>query len=68
MFSLDFIQLRMHFSNVWGIFPELAVIFYENLVFCLYNKRKKTMYAQAKKSYAHPSESSRVWDKNQHFT
>ena len=25
-FSLDSSQLRMHFSSVWGIFPELAVI------------------------------------------
>ena len=67
-FSLDFSQLRMHFSSVWRIFPQLAVIFKDNLVFRFYNKRNKTMYAQAKKPYAHPSENSRVWDKNQHFT
>ena len=26
------------------------------------------MYAQAKKTYVHPSENSMVWDKNKHFT
>ena len=46
--SLDFSQLRMHFSSVWGIFPELAVIFQENIAFHLYNKKKKTVYAQAR--------------------
>ena len=68
VFSLDFSQLRMHFSRVLGILPELAVIFKEILVFHLYNKRQKTMYAQAKKPYEHSSENSRVWDKNQYFT
>ena len=39
----------MHLASVWGILPELAVIFKDNLVFHLYNKRNKTMYAKAKK-------------------
>ena len=67
-FSLDFSQLRMHFSSVWGIFPVLAVIFQAHLVFHLYNKRKKTMYTQAKKPYEYLSENSRVRNKNEHFT
>ena len=31
-------------------------------MFRLYNKTKKTMYAQAKDPYAHPSENSRIWE------
>ena len=67
-FFLDFSQLWMYFSSVCGIFLELAVIYKNNLVFRLYNKRNKPMYAQAKKPYAHRYENLWVWDKNQHFT
>ena len=40
------------FFKCLGNFPGVGGNFLGNLVFLLYNKRKKTMYAQAKKTYA----------------
>ena len=66
MFFLGFWSTSDAFFKCFGNFAGVDGYFQGQ--FRLYNKRKKTMYAQAKKLYAHPSENSRVWDKNKHFT
>ena len=41
-FSLDFSQLRMHFSSVLGILPELTVIVKDNFVFTIKERKPCT--------------------------